>query len=477
MFSRRVTLFIALAAFCAVVGSVSWFSARQSQKMALGAYVPDGAVFAFDLPREQLFTGRDSIWFAHERLAAPREALQAYWQSLERTLGFRIDRLLWFITEDASSLGSGVLFRTPNTVSERNASALAERSFEDFSWMNARERYSLMMRSSHVGMLAETPGTARIGSPDRPQLLSNDVFAELYSASEAKETVQPLLDRYGFGGVLMARDSMPMSVHLDFRRRLLRVHYRGLPYEFGLASEKRTPVLSVPEVYDFAIDRGVGAIMAATSTQYLFTETVAQFSDSLSRQYLVPAARLSDSLSSLGGILVAGDRWLVASENESALESLAREMSSWFHPVSRISSFPDRTPYREFIKQVFDPAETTIGGTPARVWSLSASTTDHAVEVKADPLDLYMMSMGEFAYLSNDRGLLETQLHQDASADALTDVARQCITSFGGRAEDIVSIVSGKRGSMLNFPAEGRKVTMIETKESDILANFYLCIE
>src|SRR3989338_4906257 len=98
MFSRRVTLFIALAAFCAVVGSVSWFSARQSQKIALGAYVPDGAVFAFDLPREQLFTGRDYIWFAHERLAAPREALQAYWQSVGPALGFRLPPLLSLIT-------------------------------------------------------------------------------------------------------------------------------------------------------------------------------------------------------------------------------------------------------------------------------------------------------------------------------------------------------------------------------------------
>ncbi|MEK7583881.1 MAG: hypothetical protein AAB490_01440 [Patescibacteria group bacterium] len=477
MLSRRVTLFIALAVFCAVVGGVSWFSARRSQKIALGAYVPDGTVFAFDLPREQLFTGRDSIGVTHERLLMPREGLQEYWRSLERTLGFRVDRLVWFITEDAGSLESGVLFRTPSSVSKRNATALAARSFEDFAWLKPGERYALIMRSSHVGMLAEASANERIGSPDSSRHLSNDVFAELYSTAEANEVLQTLLDPYGLGGLLMAQDHTPVNIRFDLRNEFPRVQYQRLSYEPSLGSERREPVLSVPDEYDFAIDRGVRAITTATSTQYLFSDAVAQFSGSFSRQYLVPAERITDSFGSLEGMLVAGDRWLVVSENESVLESLAREMTSWFHPVSRVSSFSDRTTYREYIKQAFDPVEVTIGGSPVRVWSRTVSTTDASMEARPDPLNLYMVNQGGLAYLSNDQGLLEMQLRPDTAAEPLTRAAWRCMTPFGARVEDIVSIVSGKRGSMLNFLEKSEKVTIVQTKEADILANFYLCIE
>lgn len=359
---------------------------------ALTRYTPQDATFALLLRRDFARDGTGSLAKRILQLNGAAQFIRTEWDSIENSLGTRVDMALWYFR--AQSGTSGILLSLPASLSKDQTVSLTSKKYSLFSVNNGRAADATII----------TPSVIHIAASGEKSELHDELFrdrqagAALYAISAFPRVIQ----EFAMGlGMNENAAIFPLTAYAEDLGGVIRLQMNSNETPPGT----RMLDLMVPKDADIVLDglpeQGSGTL----SKLQPFAPVIAGLIHTFSETYSVPTSLITDQLRHSDALVLRDSDWMFASRSTTTLAEFASELMSWATPRIREGKLPDRTAYREYVRTPAPVQQLDSDGISLLFWGRSSATS---TAQNGPDAGIYGLLKDDYMVIANRRGLLGT---------------------------------------------------------------------
>lgn len=393
MQQRTRTVIGVLVTLLLVVAFVWLQPTKKPTVPSLTRYVPHDASFAFLVHREFVYDDAVSFTSRITQLKDTHEFIQSEWDALESALGMRVNEALWYFR--ASSNTSGILVTLSRPMTSDEAAAISSKTFQLASINDAGPASTAIL----------TPSTIYIGGAGDAVVLHDELFtdmhtrATLYSHGTVPRAVSELASTLG----LEATTTSAFVAHLDTAGPMLRlqiVQSGVTPGSTGMLD------VSLPSDVQLIVGGIPSEAQALLYQKEPLGLVMTRFINQLSNAYSIPTENIMQGLSHVAVLALRDDQWILAGRDSEALKEFSSELMAWSTPRIRESTLPDRTIFREYVKNSSEPQTLDLEGMPVLFWGRNSSSTPS----QSDAFGIFGVSESDVTFITNNKVFVSSQL-------------------------------------------------------------------
>ena len=442
----RYLKYILYALLPLVVGGAILFivyAFKPDDSFALALYLPETTVASLEVPRRQLFGAKHVALTENKSIAPIKRVMERYWFNLERKLSKRIVDMIWFLYDHEGSQEQGVLIQVASKFGSRQLEDITAQSFTEFSWFTPdQELHAHEINPTTVALLPlETSLPSDPVMREQRHKFADRGLVALYISPgsdllrQQVENTPSQLREY-----IENNDGIVASADLtDNMLRLFVQESNGTQRE-----DENKVSLYIPDDFLLVIEGDMQEIIQFNESLHPVSRSLNNFVRQLAQENTMLVEDVRSTIAQSEAVLLTGDAWLIAESDDSdELFAFGQELSSWYFPKRVNSVLPDRSEFREFVKNRAEPEIISLGEHDIRMWTQNTATSS---DQEFNGHEVYFGTSEATHFITSDRSLAAMQLAHDAKTAFIAQPDVQaCLSRYAaGQADAASQIIAGR---------------------------------